>query len=228
MSFKNMKNLKSYCRLLSATTPSLFPRNNSISDIRERRDPWQNPPRPRKIQIYISGKLATLPAQTGQQAVSSRMGSGAPMSVTSSTHRSPSRKKICRPGPAKKTTGPPRQSIGGPSRLSDTGKNNPLLLLGFVVGIFAVNTRMASGCGAVGRSDVHTHGSKNKYKPFITEYLPLSVTVEATIDVKTRDGSVGARGPGRIISLTHTYSSGRPWYQGGMAPLLSVGNKVPR
>jgi len=37
-----------------------------------------------------------------------------------------------------------------------------------------VNIRSArADVGAAGRSDVHTHGSKNQYKPFITEYLPL-------------------------------------------------------
>ena len=62
----------------------------------------------------------------------------------------------------------------------------------------------------VGRSDVHTLGSKNKYKPFITEYLPLSETVRRIIDGETRNGSGGARGAIRVISLTHTHSSLTP------------------
>ena len=63
----------------------------------------------------------------------------APMSVTSTNHRGPcQQKKYADPGRLlKKITGPPRQSIGGPSQLSETGKNNPLLLLGFVLGLFA-------------------------------------------------------------------------------------------
>lgn len=51
-----------------------------------------------------------------------------------------------------------------------------------------------SGCG--GRRQIgvsHTHGSKNEYKPFITEYLPLSETVKSTSDEETWSGSLRAR-----------------------------------
>lgn len=51
--------------------------------------------------------------------------------------------------------------------------------------------------GAAFRSGVHTHGSKNQYKRFITEYLPLSETLKRTIDGETWSGTWGARAIGK-------------------------------